>query len=312
VLSPSFQVSLCFLFFLATACASNPAVRHRPPEPITRCPTSLRAALPANASRWLFARPAAIYNHQRLGPLVARTFDAASERALIERSLRTGYDVRTLDRAAIAWTGSGTVYLASGALDTARVTATLWQRLLSPRRRARDEATSAERVEGALAHDPVALLVVPLCGAAAYAEGRDVRLVDRIAQPNDDRDPDDLLVWHSSQVPAQLARIAPAALAASVRELDLRMHASTDGLVVTLRLEGPLPADADARIRRALHAVIDSPIGDLSGASQWLDADGTPIERAPTSLTASVTIPWRALAALADALRGEVGPASID
>jgi len=44
-----------------------------------------------------------MFDHPRLGRALARAFDDAGERALITRSRRWGYDLRTVDRALVAW-----------------------------------------------------------------------------------------------------------------------------------------------------------------------------------------------------------------
>jgi hypothetical protein len=292
----------------AAACSPRPLSSTTPaPTATPPCPQALTPQLDPAATTWLFARPRAIYDHPQLGPIVTRTFDAASERALLRRAERTGYDVRTLDRAAIAWTPEGVLYLGAGPLDGVRIGARLWERLLSPRRRTADRASN-ERMEGTLGYTFVAALVRSSCGVAAYAEGRATSVVDRIMAPREGRDPDELLVWHTRRVPSGVARVADDALARHVRELEVRVHDQPDGVRVVLRLEGPLPADAGARLRQATAALVDSPLGDLAGAVQWLTPQRLDLRQDAHELVASVIIPWRALSSLAEGLRGEVGP----
>jgi hypothetical protein len=272
------------------------------------CPAALTPLLPEERTAWLFARPRAIYDHPRLGPLVARTFDDAGERALIRRAERTGYDVRTLDRAAIAWTPRGAVYLAAGPLDGHHIAELLWDQLLPPRQRGTDRGGN-QRLEGTLARAFVALLVAPACGVAAFAEGEgETAAVDRVfARRADVRDPGALLVWHTAQVPTEFDRATRSALARFVRAVDVRVDARNDGVAVELDLEGPLPDDVAERVRGALLAVIDSPLGELANAAEWLAPDRVAMRRAGRTFSLAALVPWRHLAALADALRGEVG-----
>jgi hypothetical protein len=127
--------------------------------------------------------------------------------------------------------------------------------------------------------------------------------------PREGSDPEALLVWHTRQVPAALAAAADAALVQRVRDLEVRVHALPEGVGVRLQLEGPLPPDAADRLRRALAALVDSPLGDLAGAIQWLTPTHFALAEAPGALTLEVTVPWRALVALAEGMRGVVGPA---
>jgi K+-sensing histidine kinase KdpD len=89
------------------------------------CPTSLRALVPDGATRWVVLRPRALFEHPRLGRLLARAFDDAGDQALFDRARRVGYDLRTVDRAAIAWSARTTWSAGVGAFDTRRIEAML-------------------------------------------------------------------------------------------------------------------------------------------------------------------------------------------
>ena len=60
-------------------------------------------------------------------------------------------------------------------------------------------------------------------------------------------------------------------------------------------------------LRRALAAVVDSPLGELSGAVQWLTPARVRVDASEGALRVSTVVPWPALSALADAMRGDVG-----
>ena len=141
------------------------------------------------------------YAHPELGSILGRTVDAAGERALVEFAQRNGYDIRALDRAAVAWTPHGVVYVGAGSFDSVRVASLLWDRLLEPRRQGHDPQGSL-RAEGTLGRSTVSLLIAPACGIAAFAEGDDTRAVDRIltAGPTDPDGPE-LLAWRARQIP---------------------------------------------------------------------------------------------------------------
>ena len=276
------------------------------------CATGTVAILPRDATATLFVRPQAIFSHSRLGPILARSNDAAGEQALLERAERTGYDVRTLERAAIAWTPRGAVYVAHGPLDGARIAERLWERLISPRERNQDVAMNVQ-MEGMLGSTFVAALVAPACGLAAYAEGTAVRRsVERVTQANEAVDPDDLLVWRTVNIPSELAQATGSALANPVRAIEVRVAPRAEGISVSIRLDGVSGTDAPVRVRRAIAAVAVSPLGELAGAIQWLGDDRVTIRSDNDSVTASVMVPWRALSALADGIRGHVGRDRVD
>lgn len=291
---------------VVAACGSRSVPPSAPMQRVTSCPSSLVSALPRGVVSWLFVRPRALFEHPRLGAILDRAVDSAGERALIHRAGRTGYDVRTLDRVVIGWTDRGTVYLGAGSLDGRHIVSRLWDRLLSPRRRVRDRAGN-ERIEGVLGDTFVSALLRPACGVAAYAEGEASAAVDRIMVAQSGRDPEALVVWHTRRVPESLAQGGGRALVHSVRELEVRVSPSMDGVRVTLSLEGPLPADAAVRLRRVVAAVVDSPLGELIGATQWLIPERLEVQERSGMLMAAVAVPWRALMGLAEVLRGEVG-----
>ena len=83
------------------------------------------------------------------------------------------------------------------------------------------------------------------------------------------------------------------ALAPHVRDLEVSVSDASGGLAVALTLQGALPADARERIRRAFSALIDAPIGELSGAVQWLTDERVSYRETPGSLVVSVTVPLR-------------------
>src|SRR4051812_17744201 len=76
------------------ACGARLHSATSPTSVAVQCPTGLLPVLPPNTTSWVFLRPRAIDQHPQLGSIVARVFDAASERALIRRVERTGCDVR--------------------------------------------------------------------------------------------------------------------------------------------------------------------------------------------------------------------------
>ena len=237
---------------------------------------------------------------------MARSFDDATEAALVQRASRDGYDLRTIDRLVVSALPTGTAYFASVALDTHRVVDRLWERLLEPRRRTRDGAI--ERVEGYRGREMLGLMVDPLCRTAAYVEGSDTRQLDRLlATPSDAPDPDALVVWRATQLPSAFPPQADAALIRQVSTLELGIRRASTGLDTTLRLEGSFTDDSARRVQAALNAVVRSPLGELAGAIQWLDPTRV-VEFAQASrITIHVVVPWRAATALADALHGRVG-----
>lgn len=280
------------------------------------CATALTAIAPTDAVDVLFVRPRAAFEHPQLGPLLRRSLDARAERALLGNAERVGFDPRTLDRALRALTPRGVLYLGAGPLDARSVEERLWERLLDPRSRSRD-AEGGVRLEGALVSQPVALRVRPRCGLAAYAEGGDVRDVDRLllgrealaqgSSARDEPDANTMLRWRARVVPVVAGLDAPMIAAIRAFELRVLLDPTGHGLEAMLTLRGALPSDAVQRVQRSLDAVRASPLGEIAGASSWLSGDAVSIESQREGLRVRVRAPWRALNAIADALRGDVG-----
>lgn len=229
-----------------------------------------------------------------------------------------GYDARTVERALVAWRGPTTVAVGLGAFDTRRIDALLWDRLLPPRERA--EANGVSRAWGVLGDTPAALAIWNACSLVAWAEGpraTALREIDRALRPrdaarDDDDDRDALVRWRAETVPAALHERAPAALLEGVRGVELRASLDARGVRVRLRLEGALPADAVGRVRRALGALAEEPLGHAIGAAQWLRDDRVAVTTGGGALDAEALAPWAALDALADVLRGRVGEGPAD
>jgi hypothetical protein len=313
------------------ACRGAPAPRPGGPgvrtavtaRPALRCLHSATEALPPDATRWVFVRPADIFQHPRLGPALARAIDDAGDQALFARARRHGYDLRTLPRAALAWRGDARLAVGLGSLDTARITALLWDRLLTPRDR-HDLGDGAAHMTGVLGTARVGLAVHGRCGVAAWSEG-DARWALR-ALPvgraeteggaSETDDPASLLHWEQTGVPDGLAdeARADAALSQSVRRFVLDVQATPSGLALTLRLHGPLPDDAAARVEAALARFRQSDLGGAIGADVWLAGAHRPrvaVDTEPTStraLALTAAVPWSGVEALADVMRGRVGP----
>ncbi len=312
---------LTALALALAACTPPQAARRGPaasPPPTPACPTSLRAMVPPGAASWLVVRPRAILAHPRLGPALGRAFDDAGDQALFERARRVGYDVRTVERAMVAWRGPTTVAAGLGAFDTRRIDALLWDRLLTPRERT--EEGGVLRAWGVLGRSPAALGVWNACSFVAFAEGpgpAPLRELDRLLRPRapDARpsptsagtDPDALALWHGDAAPAPMRDRAPEALLEGVRDVELAASLDERGVRVTLRLAGALPADAEARVRRAVAALAEEPVGHAVGAAQWLRDDRVAVTVNADGLAAEALVPWAALDALADVLRGRVG-----
>lgn len=310
-LALTLTTGLAFFVLSCRASPPPPPANTRPPLNVPRCVTNLRALTPPDATRWVFARPRAMFDHPRLGRALARAFDDAGERALITRSRRWGYDLRTVDRALVAWEADATVTFGLSSFDTRRMVDLLWERLLPPRRRG-EAGVGVTRVEGVLERDPVALAVHAACGLVAYAEV-DTRKVDRVVlAPDTDAsvtagDPDAMLVWHQRGVPDAMRRATTEALFDRVADTEVTLDASDAGLRVRVRLEGEIPADSAARLRRALDVLITSPLGASCAADTWLDASHVTIAAREDAIEVSGEAPWGALDALSDVLRGRVG-----
>jgi hypothetical protein len=272
------------------------------------CPLSASAVLPETARDRLVLRVRSIFDHPRMSALVAAFFDDASERAMLLRAERYGYDARSLDRAAIAWTARGsTLYVGRGAFDSSVVTGRLYDRLIGQRTRQRDRARN-ERVTGELATTPVSLLVRPACGIAAYVEGREGALVDRVMRRDlpTTADPESAVYWRTTRT---ITEVPPegAALLRYVRAIEAWADPTDRGLRVKVWLEGELPEDSEAVIRRVASELAQSPLGELSGAVQWSGRSSMSVTReSGRGVRIESTIPWGALEALVNALAGRV------
>jgi hypothetical protein len=185
------------------------------------------------------------------------------------------------------------------------VTDRLWDRLLAPRQRSRQGV--AERIEGTLGRRVVGLLVDAQCRVAAYTDGGDTRLLDRVLQPNGAADPDALVVWRARAVPSGMSDSADAALIQQVTGLELRVSRRDSGLSLDLILRGTFTPESAARVRAAVDALIRSPLGELTGAVQWLDAARSVRAVSPVEIDIDVAVPWRAALALANSLHGRTG-----
>lgn len=245
---------------------------------------------------------------------MARAFDDAGDQALFDRARRVGYDVRTIDEAVVAWSARTTWSAGVGTFDARRIEAMLWERLLPPRGRA--EREGVVRVEGTLGRDPVSLALWSGCAFAAYGEGpTSARANEQALRPRDDAgvgrsaegEERSLLRWHDTTIPAELEGHAPTALFEGVHDVEVSARPSERGLVVTAALEGRLPRDAAMVARRALDEFARGPLGESVGAPRWARASGVAIAGGEGGMTLRVEVPWAALDAMADVLRGRVG-----
>ncbi|MEZ4407876.1 MAG: hypothetical protein R3A52_15590 [Polyangiales bacterium] len=273
---PPRSLALAVLLALSPACHRAPSPprdgRATPPTP-RPCPTALASMVDRDVDRELWVRPRAIFEHPRLGPLASRSFDDRGELALLGRADRVGFDLRTVDRALLAWKGEDFVAIGMSPFDTRRVADLLWERLLPPRRRA-DPGRGLSRVEGSLGGRPVAAAFDASCGLAAFAEG-DPSDVDRVLSTGsrDARAPGDptaLLRWRARGVPDALRASAGGALAARVRALNVDVDATGEELTASLWLVGALDEGDVARVRAAVRR--PSPpraTGRAVGAGAW-------------------------------------------
>ncbi len=272
------------------------------------CPVSVSSVLPETARDRLVLRVRTIFGHPRMAALVGSFVDGASERAMLQRAERYGYDARGLDRAALAWTVRGsTLYVGAGAFDPTVLSARLYDRLVGPRQRLRDRARN-ERVTGELGSGPVALLVRPACGIAAYVEGREGALVDRVMRRESAAvaDPESAVFWRTTRT---ITEVSPdgAALLRFVRAIELRADPSERGLSVQVWLEGALPEDSERTVRRVASELSQTPMGELMGAVQWSGPSRMSVTRdGERGVRVQTTVPWGALEALVSALAGRV------
>jgi hypothetical protein len=269
------------------------------------CVTRLAGLVPRDATSFVLVRPRALFEHPRLGRALRRAFEDAAEEALLERARRVGYDLRTVDRALLAWGPRGTFAVALGSFDGRRVTDLLWERLLAPRTRGAERG-GVERLEGTLVDAVVAAAVHGSCGVAAWAEG-DTRPVDRALLPPEGggEDPSAWVLWRTRELPPRAP--VPRALFDHVRWFTVRAWPLDDGVRVLVSLDGALPEDAPERLRAALRALVESPLGESVGAPEWLHPEAVAVARDARGVELTADVPWRAVDALAEVLRGEVG-----
>jgi hypothetical protein len=291
------------------ACARLPPPPTTPQAPPRRCATSLRALVPAQATRWWIVRPRTIFDHPRLGVALARSWDDAAEQALIARAARVGYDVRTVERALVAETRTGELAVGLGSFDAARIVARLWERLLPPRRRV-DGARGVARIEGMLGRTEVAVAVDAACGAAAWAEG-ETRLVDGvIAPPTTALDDDaEAVIVGRTELDDPRAREALGPIATRTTALDLRGVLADGGLALTLHLRGTFSPEDLVALRERVTRVAQSALLRAVGADAWTAGDAVALSLDDGALALRVTVPWAALDALGDVLRGRVNTA---
>jgi hypothetical protein len=255
-----------------------------------------------------------VFEHQRLGSLLGRAFDDAGEQALFDRARRVGYDVRTVDRALLAWTARSTLSVGVGSFDTRRIESLLWERMLPPRDRS--EERGVVRLLGVVGDTSSSLAVWDACSMVAYAEGpghMPLQLTEHVlntagTDPHTNSD-EDFVHWHADTVPAELGARAPTALLEGARGVDLRATPTEGGIALRVSLEGTLPNNAVERTRSAIDAFANDALGTSIGAPQWLRAERVQITVAHDTLDARVEVPWRALEAMVDVLRGRVTPA---
>lgn len=274
---------------------------------------SLRTLIPAQSTSWWIVRPQRIFSHRRLGAALSRSIDHLAEQALVARAERVGYDLRTVDRALWAQTPRGTLAVALGTFDAARIVSRLWERLLPPRRRV-DGLRGVARVEGRLANDEVTAAVDAACGVAAWSE-RDPTLVDRaLAAPvSAPPSPDDaLVIGHLARSP-ELAReaLGPFAARTSVIELRASLHGER-GVGVDVTLLGALGAADRVALRDRVRRIAESPLLRALGADVWTAGERVSITPAAGGLRMQVEVPWAAFEALSEVLRGRVARGADD
>lgn len=284
--------------------------RPTPPAtpPATRCPRELRALVPPAATQWWLLRPREIFAHPRLGAALSHSVDHLAERALIDRAARTGYDLRAVEQGLWAATPTGELALAIGSFDGARILALLWERLLPPRRESRGERGVA-RVEGRLARAEVTAAVDSRCGIAAWAEG-DARLVDpALARPANTTD----TAWTVDEVlrgrvdlDDTRATEALGPLRAQLRAVEVAASLTTRGVALRINLRGALADNAVELIRARVALIRESALLRAAGAASWCADARVGVDREDGGARVTLEVPWEALDALAEVLRGEV------
>lgn len=292
----------------ALGCVSTarPTLPATPPS--TPCPRELHPLVPPAATQWWLLRPRQIFSHPRLGATLSHSVDHLAERALVDRAARTGYDLRALEQALWATTPTGELALGLGSFDGAHILALLWDRLLPPRRQARGERGVA-RVEGRLARAEVTAAVDSRCGIAAWSEG-DARLVDPALTRSVEHRP---AAWTPSEVLRGRVDLNDARttevlgpLRAQVRSVEVAASLTDHGVALTITLRGALRDDIEGMLRARVALMTRSALLRAAGATTW-GADGrVGVTREGEAARVAVELPWDALDALAEVLRGEV------
>ncbi|MFO0625494.1 MAG: hypothetical protein U0325_07715 [Polyangiales bacterium] len=272
------------------------------------CPRDLRALVPPTATQWWLLRPRAIFAHPRLGAALSRSVDHLAERALIDRAARTGYDLRAVEQGLWAATPAGELALGLGAFDGAHILALLWERLLPPRRQSQG-ARGVARVEGRLARAEVTAAIDSRCGIAAWAEG-DTRLVDPALLP-----PSEAEATAGSAREVVRGRIdlddarateALGPLRAQVRSVEVSAELTDRGVALAVSLRGALAPEVEGMIRARVARMTQSALLRAAGASTWCADARVGVARESDVARVTVEVPWEALDALAEVVRGEV------
>lgn len=264
--------------------------------------------MPAAATQWWLLRPREIFAHPRLGATLSHSVDHLAERALVDRAARTGYDLRALEQGLWAATPAGELALGLGSFDGAHILALLWDRLLPPRRQSHG-ARGVARVEGRLARAEVTAAVDSRCGIAAWAEG-DTRLVDPALTPPTG---DSIETWTPSEVLRGRVDLGDVRttevlgpLRAQVRSVDVAASLTPRGVALAITLRGELTGDIEALIRARVALMTRSALLRAAGASSWCADARVGVTRETEGARVTVEVPWEALDALAEVLRGEV------
>ena len=270
------------------------------------CPQELTALMPSAITERAVIHVRAMFEHPTMGEIIRHALNSQSERVLLRRAERYGYELRTLDRVAIGWAPDGTtLFFAHGAIDASAIAERLYNELLHPRRHAIDRARN-ERIEGPLRHLPVALLARPSCALVAYAEGPTGALVDRALGTvrSTERDSSSLFWWTTRR---QLREIPPmgAALLRFVQKIEVTGELVESGVAVRINFSGALPNNAQAVLRASIAELAASAFGSLCGAQQWAAGERLTIAQSADEMQASVIIPWGAIREGIGVLQGQ-------
>lgn len=260
------------------------------------CPQELTGLMPSTITERAVIHVRAMFEDPTLGEIIRHALDSQSERVLLRRAERYGYELRTLDRVAIGWAPDGTtLFFAHGAIDANAIAERLYNELLHPRRHAIDRARN-ERVEGPLRQLPVALLARPSCALVAYAEGPTGALVDRALGTvrSTEHDSGALFWWTTRR---QLRELPPtgAALLRYVQKIEVTGDLAESGVAVRVNFSGTLPNNAELVLRATIAELAASAFGSLCGAQQWAAGERLTITQSTGELQASVVVPWGAI-----------------